>query len=149
MYLSIILYISLSFNVYIALFLYFDVSLYFSMYLSSIFLRSHVMFIFLSRNMQEYLSFSHLATSLSPTHTYEHRTCCERWVPCWAPNGWLDKHTSRQIEKNTVLTDQKELFSTYLEGPYLLKCLTNFAIVLHEPSLFFWNFINTTAYHLG
>ena len=28
-------------------------------------------------------------------------------------------------------------------------CQTNFAIVLRALSLVFWNFINTTSYHLG
>ena len=35
------------------------------------------------------------------------------------------------------------------EGSYLPNCQTNLVITLHAPSLLFWHFIITTAYHLG
>ena len=35
------------------------------------------------------------------------------------------------------------------EGLFLPNCQTNLLIALHAPSLLFWHFINTTAYHLG
>ena len=35
------------------------------------------------------------------------------------------------------------------EGSYLSNCQTNLVIALHAPSLLFWHFINTTAYHLS
>ena len=35
------------------------------------------------------------------------------------------------------------------EGLYLPNCQTNLVFALHAPSLLFWHFVNTTAYHLG
>ena len=43
-------------------------------------------------------------------------------------------------------------WSSFVEGDevlYLPNCQTNLVIALHAPSLLFWHFINTTAYHLG
>ena len=33
------------------------------------------------------------------------------------------------------------------EGSYLPNCQTNLVIAIHPPSLLFWHFINTAAYH--
>ena len=35
------------------------------------------------------------------------------------------------------------------KGSYLPNCQTNLVIDLYAPSLLFWNFTNTTAYHFN